>query len=166
MLSSISGIRNALIESPDHKCPHCERLHVAIDQINPNLFLRNHVNRWRERQNQMSYSHLLPSQPTPLKIDLDLDPSLKKSSEMSSDPNDEYETALLSSNLEPQPSAGPGKNAPIVIKMQPMAKGSSPPPAAPPILTTRPADFTFEDEKTTDSTQTTSRFDQYRWNIV
>ena len=150
---SLVGIRTALIESPDHKCPHCDRSYVAIDQINPNLFLRNHVNRWLGRQNQLAYSHLIPSQSTGMKIDLELD-STKRTADFSSEPVDEFDAALLSTNSEPQLVAVPMKNEPIVIKMHPMSKSQSPPP---PLLSTRPADLAFEDEKTTDSSQTTSR---------
>jgi hypothetical protein len=42
---------NRLIESPKHKYPHRHCQHVAIDQINSNLYLQNHIKRWHERQN-------------------------------------------------------------------------------------------------------------------
>lgn len=130
---------------------------MAIDQINPNLFLRNHVNRWRERQNQLSYSHLISSQTTGMKVDLEFD-STKRSTEFSSDQIDEFDAALVSTKSEHQTTTIPIKNAPIVIKMQPMSKSQSPPPPPVNVLSTRPADLTFEEEKITDCSQNTSRF--------
>jgi hypothetical protein len=67
---------------------------------------------------------------------------------------DEYDAAILSTNS--QQSVLPIKTAPIIIKMQPRVKSQSPPQ---PIVSTRPADMTFEDEKISDSDQIiTSKF--------
>ncbi|CAF0839694.1 unnamed protein product [Rotaria sordida] len=142
-------IRTALIESPEHECPHCHCQHVAIDQINPNLYLRNHIKRWHERQNQSSYSHMSISQQPTQTLDQDVDTTtttnLSNSNEI-----DEYDSPNLSTNS--QQSVAPIKAAPIIIKMQPLGKSQSPQP----IVSTRPADMTFEDEKISDIDQTTS----------
>jgi len=130
---------------------------VAIDQINPNLYLRSHIKRWHERQNQSSsYSHASIPQQTSQTSEQDIDTTstnLPNSNEI-----DEYDTAILLTNS--QPSVTPGKSAPIVIKMHPRGKSQTPPP----IVSTRPADMTFEDEKTSDSDQITSRFVYYFLN--
>jgi hypothetical protein len=84
------GIRTALIESPEHECPLCHCQHVAIDQINPNLYLRSHIKRWHERQNQSSYSHPSMSQQT---FDQDFDTTstnLPNSNEV-----DEYDPIIV-----------------------------------------------------------------------
>ncbi|CAF0836459.1 unnamed protein product [Rotaria sp. Silwood1] len=138
-------IRTALIESSEHECPHCHCQHVAIDQINPNLYLRNHIKRWHERQNQSSFSQILMSQHPTQTLDQDIDTTPTNLSN-----TDEYEPPILSTNS--QQSSAPIKTAPIIIKMQPLAKSQSPQP----IVSTRPADMTFEDEKISDIDQTTS----------
>ncbi len=140
------GIRTALIESPEHECPLCHCQHVAIDQINPNLYLRSHIKRWHERQNQSSYSH--PSMPQQT-FDQDFDTTstnLPNSNEV-----DEYDPTVVSTTSQP---SVPSVKAPIIIKMQPRGKSQSPQP----IVSTRPADMTFEDGKGSDSEQITSRF--------
>jgi hypothetical protein len=140
------GIRTALIESPEHECPLCHCQHVAIDQINPNLYLRSHIKRWHERQNQSSYSHPSMSQQT---FDQDFDTTstnLPNSNEV-----DEYDPTVVSTTSQP---SVPSVKAPIIIKMQPRGKSQSPQP----IVSTRPADMTFEDGKGSDSEQITSRF--------
>ncbi|CAF1020088.1 unnamed protein product [Rotaria sordida] len=155
-------IRTALVESEDHECPHCHRQHVAIDQINPNLFLRKHVNRWREeRQLKSSYPYMpLPQQTSIVNysssqtLEQDLDSTSTRTSGLinvqNSDDVDEYDEAILST--VPQQSVVPVKTAPIVIKMQPIGRSPSPQP----IVSTRPADMTFEDGKAPDTDQTTS----------
>ena len=143
--SFLKGIRTALIESHDHECPSCHAQHVAIDQINPNLYLRNHIKRWHERRNQSYYP---PSSQPQHTLEQDMDPpSVNRSN---SNEIDEYDTAILSTSS--QPSVSSGKSAPIIIKMQP--KSQSPPL---PAVLTRPADMTFEDEKASDSDHTASR---------
>ncbi|UJR16456.1 hypothetical protein I4U23_003358 [Adineta vaga] len=137
-----SCIRTALIESPEHECPRCHAQHVAIDQINPNLFLRNHIKRWRERQNQSFYPQSSMPQSN---VDQDLEStSINRSN---SNEIDEYDTAILSTSS--QPSVSSTKTAPIIIKMQP--KSQSPPLS---IAATRAADIVLEDEKTSDSDHT------------
>ncbi|CAF3558256.1 unnamed protein product [Rotaria socialis] len=137
-------IRTALIESSEHECPHCHCQHVAIDQINPNLYLRNHIKRWYEGQNQSSYSNLSQSQHSAHTLDQDVDTT--PTSHQSSNDVDEYDPTT------PQQPVVPIKTAPIIIKMQSLGKAQSPPP--PPIVSTRPADMTFEDEKTSEIDQT------------
>ncbi|CAF3603690.1 unnamed protein product [Adineta steineri] len=133
-------IRTALVESEDHECPQCHRQHVAIDQINPNLFLRKHVDRWREeRQQKSSYSYMSTSLRTPGSINI-----------LNSNDIDEYDAALLSTVT--QQSTSSIKTAPIVIKMQPLGRSRSPQS----IVSTKPADMTFEDGKVSDSDQITS----------
>jgi len=158
----LKGIRTALVESEDHECPHCHRQHVAIDQINPNLFLRKHVNRWREeRQQKSSYSYIsIPSQTSTinyslsqtLEQDLDLTRTSGSTNIQNLNDIDEYDAAILSTIS--QQSVVPIKTAPIVIKMQSLGQS----PSSQPIVLTRPADMTFEDGKAPDTDQTTSRF--------
>jgi hypothetical protein len=136
-----------LIDSPDHECPHCHCQHVAIDQINPNLYLRNHIKRWHERQNQSSYSHSSSSQHSSQMMDQDFDKTSTK--RQNSNDTDEYDPTIRSIQTNP-----PIKTAPIVIKMQPRGKSQSPQP----IVSTRPADMTFEDEKISDADQILSKF--------
>lgn len=140
------GIRTALIESPDHECPHCHCQHVAIDQINPNLYLRNHIRRWHERQNQSSYSHSSMPQST-----LDQDFESTSANLPTSNEAEEYDPTVVSTSSQQSISA---IKAPIVIKMQQRGKSQSPPQ---PVVSTRPADLTFEDEKGLDSDQVASR---------
>lgn len=147
--SFLKGIRTALIDSPEHECPHCHCEHVAIDQINPNLYLRNHIKQWHDRQNQ-SYSHMSNSQQQTQRLDQDVDASSTNHS--NSNDVDEYDPPTVSMNA--QPSVSSQKSAPIIIKMQPRGKSQSPQP----IVSTRPADMTFEDEKTSDTDQATSRY--------
>jgi hypothetical protein len=64
---------------------------------------------------------------------------------------DEYDAAILSTIS--QQSVPPVKAAPIVIKMQPLGRSPSPQP----IVSTKPADMTFEDGKAPDTDQITSR---------
>ncbi|CAF0940507.1 unnamed protein product [Adineta steineri] len=139
-------IRTALIESSEHECPSCHCQHVAIDQINPNLYLRNHIKRWHERQNQSSYSH--PSAPQQT---LDQDSETTSINTPNLNEIDEFDTAILSTTNSHQHVTSV-KSAPIIIKMQPRGKSQSPPP----LVSTRPADMTFEDEKTSDSNHITS----------
>jgi len=141
------GIRTALVESHEHECPSCHCQHVAIDQINPNLYLRNHIRRWHERQNQSSYSHLSMPQQT---LDQDFDTTSTTNLPNSNDV-EEYDPTVVSINSH---QGAPSIKAPIVIKMQPRGKSPSPQP----IVSTRPADLTFEDEKALDSDQITSRY--------
>ncbi|CAF2636429.1 unnamed protein product [Rotaria sp. Silwood2] len=141
-------IRTALIESSEHECPKCHCQHVAIDQINPNLYLRNHIKRWHERPNQSSYSHMLMSQHTTQTSDQDLDTT--PTSLSNTNETDEYDPPILSTNS--QHSVAPIKTAPIIIKMQLLGKSQSPQP----IVSTRPADMTFEDEKIPDIDQIAS----------
>jgi len=158
----LKGIRTALVESEDHECPHCHRQHVAIDQINPNLFLRKHVNRWREeRQQKSSYSYIsIPPQTSTinyslsqtLEQDLDLTRTSGSTNIQNLNDIDEYDAAILSTIS--QQSVVPIKTAPIVIKMQSLGQS----PSSQPIVLTRPADMTFEDGKAPDTDQTTSRF--------
>ncbi|CAF4633613.1 unnamed protein product [Rotaria sp. Silwood1] len=155
-------IRTALIESEDHECPHCHRQHVAIDQINPNLFLRKHINRWREEwQHKSSYPYMpLPQQTSIVNyssshtLEQDLDSTSTRTSAsinaQNSDDVDEYDAAIIST--VPQQSVVPVKTAPIVIKMHPLGRSPSPQP----IVSTKPADMTFEDGKAPDTDQTTS----------
>jgi hypothetical protein len=150
-----------LVESEDHECPHCHRQQVAIDQINPNLFLRKHVNRWREeRQHKTSYSYMSTPQQTStvnylssqtLEQDLDSTRTSGLANIQNSIDIDEYDAAILPTIL--QQSVLPIKTAPIVIKMQPLGRSPSPQP----IVSTKPADMTFEDGKAPDTDQTTSR---------
>lgn len=142
----LKGIRTALIESPDHECPHCHCQHVAIDQINPNLYLRNHIKRWQERLNPSSYSHSSLPQQT-------LDDDFDTTSTNNSNEVEEYDPTVASTSSQ---QSIPFVKAPIVIKMQPRGKSQSPPQQ--PIVSTRPAELTFEDEKGLDSNQITSRF--------
>jgi hypothetical protein len=158
------GIRTALVESEDHECPSCHRQHVVIDQINPNLFLRKHVKRWREeRQQKSSYSYMSIIQPTSTVnylssqiLEQDFDSSSTRTSELINAQNlnevDEYDAAILAAI--PQQSVALVKTAPIIIKMQPSERNQSPQP----IVLTRPADMTFEDGKAPDTDQMTSRF--------
>lgn len=137
-----------MIESPDHECPRCHSQHVAIDQINPNLYVRNHVRRWHERRNQSSYSQLSIPPSTALEQDFDTPPS----NTQNTNETDEYDpTSTPTSSQQSVPSV----KAPIIIKMQPRGKSQSPPQ---PFVSTRPADQTFEDEKGFDSDQIISRF--------
>jgi hypothetical protein len=64
---------------------------------------------------------------------------------------EEYDPTVASINSQ---QSVPFVKAPIVIKMQ--SRGKSPSPQ--PIVLTRPADLTFEDEKVLDSDQITSRY--------
>jgi hypothetical protein len=133
-----------LIESVEHECPRCHCQDVAIDQINPNLYLRNHVERWREGQNKSSYPHMSTSQHISLTLDQDLDTTPTRTPNFPNlNDNDEYNPAILSHPVAPV------KTAPIVIKMQPHGKSQSPQP----MVSTRPADMTFEDGKISDLDQ-------------
>jgi hypothetical protein len=58
---------------------------------------------------------------------------------------------MVSSNSQ---QSVPSIEAPIIIKMQPRGKSQSPQP----IVSTRPADMIFEDEKGSDPGQITSKF--------
>lgn len=144
---SYSGIRTALIESSEHECPRCHCQHVAIDQINPNLYLRNHIRRWHERQNQSSYSQLSMPQAS---LDQDFD-TLSSNTQNTND-TEEYDPTSTPTNSQQSVPKGP-----IIIKMQPRGKSQSPPQQQP-IVLTRPADQTFEDDKGLDLDQITSRF--------
>ena len=143
-----------MIESPDHKCPHCNRQNVAIDQINPNLFLRGYVDRWHARKNQLSYSHASSPQTTSQKAESGIETTLKQSLDSFHDSVDENDPKLSSTNIDLQSSVKNVKQAPIVIKMQPIPRSQSPQP----IVITRPADMTFEDDKMIDSDQPTAKF--------
>ena len=147
------GIRTALIESPEHECPLCHYQHVAIDQINPNLYLRSHIKRWHERQNQSSYSHV--SMPQPI---MDQDSDATSTNALNSSEVEEYDPTVVSTSSQ---QSLPSIKAPIIIKMQPRGKSPSPQP----VVSTRPADLTFEDEKGLDSDQTTPRFVLFNWFI-
>lgn len=108
------------------------------------MYVRNHVRRWHERRNQSSYSQLSIPPSATLEQDFDTPPS-------NTNETDEYDpTSTPSSSQQSVPSI----KAPIVIKMQPRGKSQSPPQ---PLVSTRPADQTFEDEKGLDSDQITSR---------
>ena len=146
---SHKGIRTALIESPDHECPSCHTQHVAIDQINPNLFLRNHIKRWHESQNQSYYP-----QSTAPSASVDQDSEATSINRSNSNETDEYDTAVLSTNS--QPAVSSAKTAPIIIKMQ--LKSQSPPL---PIVANRPADVPSQSEKPVDSDPTVSRLVNY-----
>ncbi|CAF0987768.1 unnamed protein product [Rotaria sp. Silwood1] len=111
-------IRTALIDSPEHECPHRHCQHVAIDQINPNLYLRNHIKRWHERQNQSSYSHMSLSQHTSQTLDQDSDKT--PTNLRNSNDNVEYDPDIPSTNS--QQSTASIKTAPIIIKIQPHEK--------------------------------------------
>ena len=126
---------------------------MAVDQINPNLFLRNHVTRWRERQNHVSYSHGPSAQVASQKLEQDSDITSKQSSESTPDHLDEYDIAVLPTHSEHFASAAGVKTAPIVIKMQPHGRSQSPPPAT----STRSMDKTPEDDKESDSEHGTLR---------
>jgi hypothetical protein len=76
-----------------------------------------------------------------------LEQDLDKTSINTRNDSEEYDPEVRSINP-------PIKTAPIVIKMQPRGKSPSPQP----IVSTRPADMTFEDEKITDSDQIISKF--------
>jgi hypothetical protein len=157
------------VESEDHECPHpkCHRQHVAIDQINPNLFLRKHINSWHEeRQHKSSYPYMsLPQQTSTTTMnysttqifehDLDLISTRTSGSTNIQNLNDvdEYDAAILSSTT--QQSVASIKAAPIIIRMQPTGRSPSPQQA---IVLTKPADMTFEDGKAPDTDQTTLRF--------
>ncbi|UJR30003.1 hypothetical protein I4U23_017549 [Adineta vaga] len=141
-------IRTALIESEDHECPHCHRQHVAIDQINPNLFLRKHINNWlEERQRKSSYPYISANHYlSPQTIEKDFDSSSTRSvglinNQLSSD-TDEYETMNLPT--VPQQTV---KTAPIVIRMQPLGRGQSPSISSP-VVMTQSVDTTSEDGTT------------------
>lgn len=119
---------------------------MAIDQINPNLYLRNHIKRWFEGKTQPSYSTMSHSQPTMQTLDQDIDTT--STNTQNSIDVDEYDPTAI------QPPVAPVKTAPIIIKMQPHGKNQSPPP----IVSTRPADMTFEDEKISDVDHIPSKF--------
>lgn len=154
-ISFCLGIRNALIESPDHKCPHCLQQYVAIDQINPNFCVRNLVDRWHERQSQLSFSHLTMLQPHSQKNEMDVDNNTKKSSDSIAEQVEEYDPTTPSTPSELQPIAKPAKPAPIVIKMQSSSKSQSPPL---PVLNTKTPDPSSEEEKINDDEMNSSRF--------
>ncbi|CAF0865668.1 unnamed protein product [Adineta ricciae] len=147
-----SCIRTALIESPDHECPSCRTQHVAIDQINPNLFLRNHIKRWHESQNQSYYP-----QSTAPSSSVDQDSEATSINRSNSNETDEYDTAVLSTNS--QPAISSAKAAPIIIKMQ--LKSQSPPL---PVAANRPVDVPSESEKTVDSDPTVSSRKDFHTN--
>ncbi len=65
---------------------------------------------------------------------------------------EEYDPVVASTNSQ---QSVPTIKAPIVIKMQPRGKSQSPPQ---PMISTQPANLTFEDEKGSDSDQIPSRF--------
>lgn len=89
-----------------------------------------------------------------LEQDLDLTPT--RTSGLTNNQNlndiDEYDVAILPTI--PQQSIVPVKTAPIVIKMQSIGRSPSP---LQPLVSTKPADMTFEDGKAPDTDQTTSR---------
>ena len=150
-LAILKGIRTALISSSEHECPHCHFQHVAIDQINPNLYLRNHIKRWHERQNQSSYPHVPLSKYGTQNFNQDIDAistNVSNSNEIDDDDGN-------SSSLNSLESTVPMKTAPIIIKMQPHNKTQSPPQ---PIVLTQPADITFEDEEKLHTMQAASKF--------
>ena len=132
---SFEGIRNALIESEDHECPHCHRQYVPIDQINPNLFLRKHVERWRES------THCSTSFPTQLSLPL-LDEDIDSNTDF-----DEFDVAILPAIVQPI------QTGPIVIRIQPSTRVTSPQPT----VTTQSADLTFEDGKTSEQDRMTNK---------
>ncbi|CAF1236897.1 unnamed protein product, partial [Adineta ricciae] len=159
VLLLFEGIRTALIESEEHECPHCHRQHVPIGQINPNLFLRKHINNWLEEQQRKSscpYKSTV-NYSSPSIIDKDLDPSAIQSSTNQSsndvetndeDDDDEDDTTKTSLQIKPQPTV---KTAPIVIRMQPLRRDQSPP-----IASTKQTDTTLEDgKKSVDTDQPT-----------
>jgi len=130
-------IRTALIESSDHECPMCHCQHVAIDQINPNLYLRNHIKRWHERQNQSVYSHVSLPQQAIEPADVDSSSTTNLSNE-----NEEYDPTNVTSS-----SARPAVKVPIVIKMQPRGETPSPPSIG---------TLMFKEEKDSDFERTTT----------
>lgn len=142
-----------MVESDEHECPYCHRQQVAIDHINPNLFLRKYVNRWyEERQQKSSYSHTSLPQHSSSNSEQDSNVTSAKTSAFGDTENldniDEYDIAILST------SSVPVKTAPIVIRMQPTGPNSSPPQTT---ILTKPADITFEDGKIVESDSTSSR---------
>ncbi|CAF0811234.1 unnamed protein product [Didymodactylos carnosus] len=139
-------VRTSLVESEEHECPSCHRQHVPIDQINPNLFLRNHVQRWlSEKQQQQKYA--LPSSysvsTTISTSDPDFDLALTTSNESDFD--------VLGGSSQQQSTVQATKNvlttkSTTTITNQQVKKSPSPQP----IFATRPADMTFEDGKQPD----------------
>ncbi|CAF3560671.1 unnamed protein product [Rotaria sp. Silwood1] len=81
---------------------------------------------------------------------LDQDSDKTPTNLRNSNDNDEYDPDIPSTNS--QQSTTSIKTSPIVIKIQPHGKSQS----TQPIISTRPADMTFEDEKISDSDQITS----------
>jgi hypothetical protein len=83
-------------------------------------------------------------------LDQDFD-SASTSNISNSNEVEEYDPIVASINSQQSISS---VKLPIVIKMQ--SRGKSPSPQ--PIVSTRPADFAFEDEKVMDSDQMASRY--------
>ena len=134
------------MESEEHECPYCHRQQVAIDHINPNLFLRKYVNRWYEDRQQTSfYPYFSLPQQTSTK-------TFASANTQNLDNIDEFDVAILPTSA--QLSSVPVKTAPIVIRMQPTGHNLSPPRTT---IVTKPADMTFEDGKATESDSTTPR---------
>lgn len=111
-----------------------------------------------ERQQKSSHLYMALSQTTSITNDLsskaseqDLDLTSKQAFKLinrqNSDDVDECETAIPSTTS--QQTIIPVKTAPIIIKMQPIGRSSS----LQPILSTKPAEMTFEDGKASDKDQ-------------
>lgn len=137
-------IRNALLESDDFECPHCHRQSVAMDEINPHLLLRKHVDRWREEQQQKISTFSYTSIPTVTTTNVD---------ESISNIDDFVQSEFdFHSSIPQQPSTTLVSipTGPIVIKMQTSTQlvSSS-------IVNTQPSDVILEDDKAPETNQVT-----------
>ncbi|CAF0948852.1 unnamed protein product [Didymodactylos carnosus] len=143
------GVRTRLIESEENECPSCHRQNVIIDQINPNLFLRSHVQRWFSENQQQRQKYTLPSYSSSTTVnasDPDFDLALTKLNEHYYD-DMESSPQHMSSAVQATTTALKTKSS-IVTADQQIKKSSLPQQTT--VFATRPADMTFEDGKQQD----------------
>ncbi|KAI7813764.1 E3 ubiquitin-protein ligase RBBP6, partial [Triplophysa rosa] len=53
----VAGIRTCLLDSDEHVCPTYKRSYVSPDALNINMFLRQEVNRFKNRVEGSGFSH-------------------------------------------------------------------------------------------------------------
>lgn len=171
----IVGIRNTLIQNDELQCPLCQQTNVEVDQLNPSPSLRLNVDRWREEQQRKSscvyadlnYSSENFSKSPSSAVDLEgsmsgfVSVSMNRNSNDSptglntEDQNNFFQPKLEEEEQQKKPTSVPGKQNPIVIRMQPAPIQNLSPPSK---CESNKPESNLDDQRTSEHDQSSAMF--------